>query len=193
MTDALIAAPHDEAYFSSTVELILRAGYAVRRVMWPPTADCLPEIIVSSKYRLICATLPLCGSRTLKNFFLSSQALRFDARLHRGTVATVSRAQQCGETQLVFSVVRDPWSRVVSCYEKKIRGAYAAHPYRGIPLIASYRGLSSRMPFDAFVEWLCSPEGQDDLANRHWMSQHRFLPLSDIMSGTMKVLKLKFD
>ena len=70
------------------------------------------------------------------------------------------RAQQCGETQLCFSVVRDPWSRVVSCYEKKIRGAYAAHPYRGIPLIASYRGLSWRMPFDAFVEWLCSPKAK---------------------------------
>jgi len=31
------------------------------------------------------------------------------------------------------------------------------------------------MSFRDFVDWLCSSEGSDEIANRHWMSQHRFL------------------
>ena len=33
------------------------------------------------------------------------------------------------------------------------------------------------MSFDAFAQWLNSEEGQDDVADRHWMSQHRILAL----------------
>jgi hypothetical protein len=31
------------------------------------------------------------------------------------------------------------------------------------------------MSFDAFAEWLNSTDGSDDVADRHWMSQHRIL------------------
>jgi hypothetical protein len=89
------------------------------------------------------------------------------------------REGMAGEAPLVFTVIRDPWSRVVSCYEKKIRGAHSKRSYRGykgIAAIAKYDGLSVTMTFSAFVEWLCSERGQDHCANRHWMSQHKFLP-----------------
>ena len=31
------------------------------------------------------------------------------------------------------------------------------------------------MSFDAFADWLNTEEGQDACADRHWMSQYRFL------------------
>jgi hypothetical protein len=31
------------------------------------------------------------------------------------------------------------------------------------------------MPFEAFVDWLCSDEGGDEGADRHWLSQHILL------------------
>ncbi len=182
-----------ELPFASTVERVFRVGYRARRLAGPPRGDSLPEIILSRKLRLICAAIPLCGTRTLKNFFLANRDVDFEAELLRDTVPNVLRSKPCGDTPLLFSVVRNPWSRVVSCYEKKIRGAYAKPGYSGykvISIVAGYDGLSVRMSFDAFVEWLCGEEGRDDIANRHWMSQHKFIPLSEVECKHVKILRL---
>lgn len=61
---------------------------------------------------------------------------------------------------------------MTSCYLDKIMDEdpikHARHLYKR-------RGLEAGMPFEAFAEWLNSPEGSDDFADRHWMSQHRIL------------------
>ncbi len=183
-----------ELPFAQAVERVFRIGYRARRLTGPPKPDSVPEIIISRKAGLICASIPLCGTRTLKHFFLSNREVDFKAELLRDTVANVLRSKPCGDGPLLFSVVRNPWSRVVSCYEKKIRGAYAKRRYRGyagISVLAGYDGLSARMSFDAFVEWLCSREGQDDIANRHWISQHKFLPFCEISPGHLRILRLE--
>ena len=33
------------------------------------------------------------------------------------------------------------------------------------------------MSFDAFVRWLATPDGRDEVADRHWMSQTKILGL----------------
>jgi hypothetical protein len=183
-----------ELPLARSIELVFRAGYRARRLVNPLQGDSLPEIIISRKMGLICAAIPLCGTRTLKNFFISNRKVHFEAELLRDTVPKILRSKPCGDKPLVFSVVRNPWSRVVSCYEKKIRGAYSKRSYRGykgILNVAAYEGLSTRMSFDAFVEWLCAAEGRDDVANRHWMSQYRFLSLSEINRDCIKIIRLE--
>ncbi len=69
--------------------------------------------------------------------------------------------------------VRNPWARVVSVYNSKI---CAPRPAYARTFFIRYRGLRHGMPFGDFIEWLCeSDEGRDGVADRHWISQHRFL------------------
>lgn len=71
-----------------------------------------------------------------------------------------------------FAFVRNPWARLVSCYNDKIAG-YGRD--RNFPL-ATFHGLRPDMTFAEFAQWIHEhPEGQDDRADRHWMSQHCFL------------------
>ena len=183
-----------ELPFSRTLEHVFRFGYWTRRLGGPPQGDSLPDIIVSRKMGLICAAIPLCGTMALKRFFRSNSRVDFEAEQLRDTVPNVLRSKLGGETRLLFSVVRNPWSRVVSCYEKKIRGAYIKRSYlgyRGIAILAAHDGLSTTMSFDEFVEWLCDERGQDEVANRHWMSQYRFLSLSEVESKYDQIIRLE--
>jgi hypothetical protein len=183
-----------ELPLASSVERVFRVGYWTLRLGGPPRPDSLPEIIVSRKMGLICAAIPLCGTRTLKQFFLRNPMMDFQAELLRDTVPNVLRSRRGSDGWLLFSVVRNPWSRVVTCYDKMIRGAYIKRSYwgyRGIAVLAGHDGLSTTMSFDEFVDWLCSDRGQDSVANRHWMSQHRFLSLSPAGVNYTHILRLE--
>ena len=71
-----------------------------------------------------------------------------------------------------FAFVRNPWSRVVSCYVNKI-----CYPQKRSALMyfSRYKSLYYRMPFEEFIYFLCSEEGKDENADPHWISQHLFL------------------
>ena len=71
-----------------------------------------------------------------------------------------------------FTIVRNPWSRAVSCYRDKILNS---SPIKHARHLNGRYGLEQGMSFDAFAEWLASPYGNDDVADRHWMSQHKIL------------------
>jgi hypothetical protein len=42
-------------------------------------------------------------------------------------------------------------------------------------IITRFKGLYPDMPFDEFIDWLCSDAGSDKYADRHWLSQHKLL------------------
>jgi hypothetical protein len=183
-----------EVPFASSVERAFRIAYWTLRLGGRPRPDCVPEIIVSRKLGFMCAAIPLCGSRTLKNFLLTNPNFDFEAILLREPIPNALRLKNGADKTLLLGVVRSPWSRVVSCYEKKVRGAFISRSYRGYKgaaLIAGYHGLCPSMSFDEFVEWLCDERGQDDVANRHWMSQHKFLSLPDAGHRYTGILRLE--
>lgn len=71
-------------------------------------------------------------------------------------------------------IVRNPWARAYSAWSDKIaRLDPAGNRARRI---ARFPGLRPGMPFADFVTWLASPRGGDRGADRHWLSQHCFLP-----------------
>ena len=45
--------------------------------------------------------------------------------------------------------------------------------------VLSHHGLSPNMDFLSFCQWLASPYGSDEFADRHWVSQHRILTRSN--------------
>jgi hypothetical protein len=126
---------------------------------------------VCKPHRFILTTIPKVGSKSFRNVFLT------DPRFV-GIVETMDcslqelRATGDGTSLFHFSFVRNPWDRVVSCYRDKI---FACDAVGKLALISRFRGLRPRMPFDEFVEWLCSPDGSDGSADRHWISQHLLL------------------
>lgn len=182
-----------ELRFSRTIHHTFQLAFWLLRFGVRFKSDDLPDIIVSRKFGLVCAAIPLCGTRALKDFFQLNDNVDFGERVLRDTISNVLRSEGFLDNPLIFTAVRDPWSRVVSCYEKKIRGAYIKSSYkgaRGIAILARHEGLSTSMSFSSFVDWLCSENGRDEIADRHWMSQYRFLSLSEIDLSDLTILRL---
>ncbi len=70
---------------------------------------------------------------------------------------------------------RNPYTRIVSCWLNKVM-----EPARGNEgYYRKFPGLVHRMPFADFAEWLNTPAGGDEGADRHWMSQHLMLERVD--------------
>jgi Sulfotransferase family len=135
------------------------------------------DMIVSRRHATILVTIPKSGSRSLLAAFLDRWS---DSEGVRGETTSLDSLLEQGLFEggyRVLAVVRNPWDRVYSCYRDKIarldRARERAHR------IARYRGLRPFMPFEAFVEWLGSDEGADELADRHWASQSAFLRLGN--------------
>lgn len=73
----------------------------------------------------------------------------------------------------VVALKRNPFTRIVSCWNAKLMSQQAVDsPYlrKG-----KYAGLYHGMPFGEFAAWLNTPQGADEPADQHWMSQHLLL------------------
>jgi len=171
-------------FLASCLHRFLHLCYVIYRRGGKPHPDYLPEIVVSTRHRFVYCGVPLVGTQTFLDIFIRRPRIQ-GARLHRRTMEHVLALDPEFGTYLKFGIVRNPWSRVVSCYERVIRNAYSKdklfsiRTVKDIGQICLHRGLYPQMYFNEFVEWLCSEEGSDDIANRHWMSQYRFLTSGD--------------
>ncbi|MCF7914751.1 MAG: sulfotransferase family protein [Spirochaetaceae bacterium] len=78
----------------------------------------------------------------------------------------------------VFTIVRNPWDRLVSCYADLIRSSSKVeddtiNSRENLPLFKHGMGFRAQMPFDEFVEAVVSTP--DRRSNRHFRSQYTFL------------------
>lgn len=133
-----------------------------------PHADTATVKYVSHKLRYVAAPIPKCGTKSLKHTFVGSQSVSGDGTEHRCTFEDLLETHPETGGYFRFSFVRNPWDRVVSCYRDKIVNS---HTVGKITILSRYPGLAPKMPFEEFVAWLAGPEGQDDFADRHWLSQ----------------------
>ncbi len=129
----------------------------------------LSKGIISRKYNFIYIENPLCATSTFFRFLLKEPPIDFEAKMENLTLEKLNGKYK---SFLKFSVVRNPWSRVVSCYNKKILNAMGINV---MAIISQYDGLFPRMRFEDFVNWLCSEKGQDSYSDPHWISQHSIL------------------
>jgi Sulfotransferase family len=124
---------------------------------------------VCHRYGFVLTAIPKVGTRSFQTL------LALDRRFHAGVEMFECPAEQMAlyDRYFRFSFVRNPWDRVRSCYEDKIR---FANDLGKLSLLSRYGALAPGMRFDQFVEWLASPDGADQCADRHWISQHCLLP-----------------
>lgn len=136
-----------------------------------PRQDIAGLTIISHKYKFIFFGIPKVASRSFFNYFVKKQGKNFEIEWHEKRDVFFELKKSYPD-YFTFSFVRDPWSRIVSCYKSKIEKAVIGKRAR---IHSFYKNLSPTMRFEDFCQWLLSPEGQDDVADRHWISQYLFV------------------
>jgi hypothetical protein len=132
--------------------------------------------IISDKYRFLYVGVPLVCTSSLRELFIEQPEHNFGAYRDKRSIKGILAERQELSQYYRFTIVRDPWTRIVSCYNKRILNA---NTLGKIGLISRYKGLYPQMPFKEFVLWLGSDEGSDEYADKHWLSQHKVLHLGE--------------
>lgn len=148
-------------------------GFADRFILRRYTRpDLESEKIVLRNEKILFVGVPKVATRSLISALMQGNGLSGRPEVREVDLASLLRDDPELAGFFKFTFVRNPWSRITSCYRDKVMSADAIKRARHL----NYRpGLEPGMPFDAFAEWLNSPEGSDDVADRHWMSQYRIL------------------
>lgn len=143
--------------------------------------------VTSDRHRFVYCSIPNAASggiiRGLRESFGSANLV-----ITRGSLAVLLEKRPELADYYKFTVVRNPWSRVVSCYHRKILNA---NTLGKLEAMSRYPGLRPKMPFERFVEWLCSDNGRDEVANNHWTSQSRLLAGSDGRVACERIARLE--
>jgi hypothetical protein len=140
-------------------------------------ADAAVEKIYSEKHQYLYVANPKVATRSLIDYFESYDAASM--LINHQTIQRFLADQPAMQHYFRFSFVRNPWARVYSCWLDKITNQ---HKFCDASIISRFKGLYPDMPFAAFVEWLCSEEGGDRFADRHWMSQCELLGGSHVLA-----------
>ena len=137
-------------------------------------ADYRSEKVLVPGRKLLYVAVPKAASRSLLRFLIGQQVKNEagPAVIYEKSLEALFRIRPEARDYFKFTVVRNPWSRVVSVYNQKIQ---SDNPLIAARLMNGRTGLLPNMPFDAFVEWLCSEEGVDERADSHWLAQHKIL------------------
>jgi hypothetical protein len=136
-----------------------------------PKQDAAGLVVISHRYKFIYFGLPKVASRSFYNLFVVNHAQDFDIEWSEKR-GGFDEAIAAYPDYFRFAFVRNPWSRIVSCYESKIADNVIGKRAR---ILSFYKGLKGGEAFADFVNWLCGDEGRDEIADRHWLSQHVFL------------------
>ena len=154
--------------------LILKSFKIVNKVLdllGIPNFDKYSSVkIISQKYRFICITIPLCASNSLSHLF--KIYFSNDIYITKKPLSRILREKPEYKSYFKFSIIRDPWSRTVSCYNKKILNA---NNYKKLYTLSKYKKLNPKFMFNQFVKWLCTDNGSDYKADKHWISPHKLL------------------
>ena len=142
-----------------------------------PPMDLTPLTLISHRYKFVYIGIPKVATRSFKTHFQDIHREKYGTEI-RETKTGFKKALEEYPDYFRFSFVRNPWARTLSCYNSKI-GHEDLSLLKRARILSFYKDLEPGMSFRAFAEWLNGEEGRDECADRHWMSQHRFLYRDD--------------
>lgn len=129
--------------------------------------------IVFPKYKIVLLAVPRSGTSSLEKTLtpLLGKDLNFESDRYKHTFRHYMRSCSCREVAtkysdyFKFTFVRNPWTRLYSCYLAKIK----RNPNRRL----RHLGLDQCRTFEDFVMRVCSIP--DEQADEHFMSQNYLL------------------
>ena len=131
--------------------------------------------LVIHPYKLIFVPIPKVASSSFKaGFRILSKREGFKLKLVEDSIFNMLGKNRLYDDYSVATVVRNPYSRVVSTYLDQIKNPA---PTIQVRVHSRFRdkGLDQDMSFERYIDWLCGPEGRDESADQHWISQYRLL------------------
>lgn len=154
--------------------------------------------IVIASHRAIFFPIPKVASTTMKAAIAKLLGIQ-DRDLHKAPFPTIKPQQLELEPYrgfFKFTFVRNPWSRVISAYDNKVRFDLVRNHPLGVTTVArtlspvlrpGYRVpgighpvLHSKLTWDEYIDALC--ELDDEHTDIHLRSQHWFLPGKNVDS-----------
>lgn len=143
-----------------------------------PPYDLTPLTIISHKYKFIYIGIPKTATRSFVNAFYHEGKDVYDSEMFE-TKKAYEQILKKYPDYFKFSFTRHPYDRILSCYNSKI-GHHDLSLLKRARIMSFYKELKPGMSLEKFVDWLCNAdEGRDKYADRHWMSQHKFLRNQD--------------
>lgn len=135
-------------------------------------ADLRSEKVVSDRFRFVWVGIPKAATRSILTALVREPEVDLGARVRREPLHELLRIVPELSDYYKFTFVRNPWSRVVSCYADKILKPNE----KALKILERFPDLTPEMAFRDFVVFLSEAEGGSDAgADRHWLSQHRFI------------------
>lgn len=156
------------ADFMKNTEVRAKIGRQLRNIFKIQLPVTPAIIIVNDDYKFLYSAVPKVASTSIKSALLSGD--EFNCYVVRSWLQNLLEERIELEDYFKFSFVRNPWARTLSVYRDKIS--------KNDPrfMLNSFNGLRRDMSFKEFAEWLAlSPNGQDGKADRHWLSQNKFI------------------
>jgi chondroitin 4-sulfotransferase 11 len=145
-----------------------------------------PRGVISHRYKFIYLPIAKVANTSLKEWILSVGAIglvdKEELICNHGpaVIRNFNKDDYCGYYKFAF--VRNPWSRLVSCYSNKILKEKTENRWfkEGVFVSLCHYGLfKAGMPFSDFVRAVCRIS--DKIADDHFKSQHCFLePLPNL-------------
>lgn len=134
--------------------------------------------ILLKPYRTIYYPIPKVACSSLKYMCANLLGLKVEDSVHKVNFPKTNPEFHY-ENYFTFAFVRNPWSRLVSCYRDKIRNeASGTDTYFDIRegvanCLAPFAEFKGGMTFDEFVKAVVNIP--DDRANQHFKSQYLFI------------------
>lgn len=134
-----------------------------------------PRSVVCEKYRFVYYPVPKAACSSMLKMIADINGDDIDMNSLRGDFQYLRGDQKKNYPDYVhFTVVRNPYARVLSCYANKICGRDTiAYSFQRYNQVFRLRLFWHQMPFEDFVERICKIP--DFLADEHFRSQNTLL------------------
>ena len=137
----------------------------------------IKTIIISDRYKFVYFMVPKCATRSLLNYFVRAGNMNY------GATHTINRGGY-SKRYFQFTFVRNPYSRIVSCYLNKVTNT----TQEAINKILKPHNLQHNMSFEAFVKKICF----DKKCEQHWCPQTMFVPKTIDYIGYLETFNKDF-
>lgn len=135
--------------------------------------------ILLDKYKSIYILIPKAGTSSMKYWCSEILDLNINIKdIHKTNLPYISKTQVTNnkyKNYYKFTFVRDPWDRIVSCYEDKVKDRKQKPAYNGniFPRFRRFKEINKKMTFKEFVTVISKiPDSKSDT---HFVSQYYLL------------------